>query len=175
MRVAAPRDGDALRAELREAVAHDGPSAVRFPKADVGPALAALDRIGTADVLRRGSSVLIVAVGACAAAACAAADELCRGGVAATVVDPRWLLPVDDALVAAAAGYDLVVTVEDNGGHGGYGDVFARALRSAGVATPLRTAALAQRFLPHGSRGAILTEHGLDGPGIAATVRSALA
>jgi 1-deoxy-D-xylulose-5-phosphate synthase len=173
MRVAAPRDGDALRAELREAVAHDGPSAVRFPKADVGPALAALDRIGTADVLRRGSSVLIVAVGACAGAACAAADELCRDGIAATVVDPRWLLPVDSALVAAAAGYDLVVTVEDNGGHGGYGDVFARALRAAGVATPLRTVALAQRFLPHGSRGAILTEHGLDGPGIAATVRSA--
>ena len=174
MRVAAPRDGDALRAELREAVAHHGPSAVRFPKADVGPALAALDRLGTADVLRRGSSVLIVAVGACAAAACAAADDLCRTGVAATVVDPRWLLPVDDALVAAAAGCDLVVTVEDNGGHGGYGDVFARALRDAGVATPLRTVALAQRFLPHGSRGAILSEHGLDGPGIAATVRSAL-
>jgi len=174
MRVAAPRDGDALRAELREAVAHDGPSAVRFPKADVGPALAALDRIGTADVLRRGSSVLIVAVGACAGAACAAADELCRDGIAATVVDPRWLLPVDSALVAAAAGYDLVVTVEDNGGHGGYGDVFTRALRAAGVATPLRTVALAQRFLPHGSRGAILTEHGLDGPGIAATVRSAV-
>jgi 1-deoxy-D-xylulose-5-phosphate synthase len=125
-------------------------------------------------VLRRGSSVLIVAVGACAAAACAAADDLCRTGVAATVVDPRWLLPVDDALVAAAADYDLVVTVEDNGGHGGYGDVFARALRDAGSATPLRTVALAQRFLPHGSRGAILSEHGLDGPGIAATVRSAL-
>jgi 1-deoxy-D-xylulose-5-phosphate synthase len=174
MRVAAPRDGDALRALLREAVAVDGPTAVRFPKSDVGPPVPAVDRLGGCDVLRRGTSVLVVAAGACGAAACAAADELAATGVDVMVVDPRWLLPVDPALVAAAGDRELVVTVEDNGGHGGYGDAFARALRAAGVSAPLRTLSLAQRYLPHGSRGAILSEHGLDGPGVAAAVRATL-
>ena len=84
-----------------------------------------------------------------------------------TVADPRWLLPLDPALVAAAADYACVVTVEDSGAQGGYGDNFARALRAAGIATPVRSMALPQRFIPHGPRGSILADHHLDGAGIA--------
>jgi 1-deoxy-D-xylulose-5-phosphate synthase len=174
MRVAAPRDAAGLRALLREAVSYsDGPSALRFPKADVAADLPALGRVGEADVLRQADDpeLLIIAVGAMAQAALAAADELDLGGVRTTVVDPRWLLPVDPAMVREAARYRRVATVEDNGCHGGFGDAFARAMRCAGVDTPLQTIALPQRFLAHGSRGAILAAQHLDGPGIAATLR----
>ncbi|HEY2947492.1 MAG TPA: 1-deoxy-D-xylulose-5-phosphate synthase [Micromonosporaceae bacterium] len=177
MRVAAPRDGNQLRLQLREAIDHvDGPSALRFPKADVGPELPAVGRLGSADVLCRADAadLLLIAAGATATPALAAAEELRRAGHAATVVDPRWLLPVDPALVAAAAGHEHVVTVEDNGEHGGYGDAFARAVRAAGATVPMRTLALPQRFLAHGSRGGILSGQGLDGPGIAAAVLGAL-
>ena len=174
MRVAAPRDAAGLRALLREAVSYsDGPSALRFPKADVAADLPALGRVGEADVLRQADDpeLLIIAVGAMALAALAAADELDLGGVPTTVVDPRWLLPVDPALVREAARYRRVATVEDNGCHGGFGDAFARAMRCAGVDTPLQTIALPQHFLAHGSRGAILAAQHLDGPGIAASLR----
>jgi 1-deoxy-D-xylulose-5-phosphate synthase len=177
MRIAAPRDGRRLGELLREAVEHaDGPTALRFPKAEVAGDLPATGRLGGADLLRAAADpdVLIVAVGPMAGAALAAADELAGQGIAASVADPRWILPVDPALVRAASGYRLVVTVEDNGEHGGYGDAFARAARNAGVDLRLRTLALGQRFLPHGERRAMLAAQGLDGPGIAESVRSAL-
>ncbi|GIF73876.1 1-deoxy-D-xylulose-5-phosphate synthase [Asanoa siamensis] len=211
MRVAAPRDGEQLRLLLREAVAHHGPAALRFPKADVGPALAAVGKLGTADVLRWGPAggrrpgsapgglfragtdhvpasggmrdttvgvaadgVLILAIGPLGAPALVAAERLSLDGVPVTVADPRWLLPVDPELVAAAAAYRLVVTVEDNGAHGGYGDAVSRALRSAGVRVPVRSLALPQRFLAHGSRSAILTARGLGAESIADAVRREL-
>jgi 1-deoxy-D-xylulose-5-phosphate synthase len=177
MRVAAPRDGERLRSLLREAVDHaGGPSAVRFPKAEVAGEIPAIGRLGEADVLRADpdADVLIVAVGALADAALDAADTLAADGVRVTVADPRWLLPVDPALVLAAGQHRLVVTVEDNGVHGGYGDAFARAVRSAGLTTGLRTLGLTQEFLQHGDRKAMLAAQGLDCAGIAGAVRQAL-
>jgi 1-deoxy-D-xylulose-5-phosphate synthase len=178
MRVAAPRDGDQLQRQLREAVAiSDGPTAIRFPKADLADPLPAVAHLGTTDILRGdpdGGDVLIIAVGATAAAALSAADRLDDAGVTVTVADPRWILPIEGALVRAAASFRRVITVEDNGVHGGYGDAYARAVRAATIATPIRSIGLPQRFLPHGARGAILTEQALDGPGIAAAALAAL-
>jgi 1-deoxy-D-xylulose-5-phosphate synthase len=188
MRVAAPRDGDRLRALLREAVDHrEGPSAIRFPKAEVSGQIPAVGRLGeltsragktsgTADILRTqpGAEVLILPVGPLAEVALEAADELARSGTGVTVVDPRWIVPVDPALVEAAGRYRLVVTVEDNGVTGGFGDGFARAARAAGVRVDVCTLGLRQNFLPHGSRGGLLAEQGLDGMGIVAAVKEAL-
>jgi 1-deoxy-D-xylulose-5-phosphate synthase len=181
LRVAAPRDAGTLRSLFAEAVDDaDGPTALRFPKGRVGPPLPAVDRWGRADVLREaapdpaGPPVLIVAVGAMATTALAAAADLGRAGVPVTVVDPGWLLPVDTALVAAAARHRLVVTVEDNGVAGGYGDAFARALRAAGVGTELLTLGLPQRFLPHGDRDQVLSGQGLDVTGVVTRVCEAL-
>jgi 1-deoxy-D-xylulose-5-phosphate synthase len=176
MRVAAPRDAGTLRAELQEAVAWShGPTALRFPKADVAPDVDAVGRIGSADVLRTSErpDVLMISIGAMAGSVLAAADELADAGVAVTVADPRWLLPIDPDLVREAARYDRVVTVEDSGEHGGYGDAFARALRASGAPTRVQTIGLAQRFVPHGSRSSILVAAGLDASGIAASVRAA--
>jgi 1-deoxy-D-xylulose-5-phosphate synthase len=177
MRVAAPRDADRLRALLREALDHaDGPSAIRFPKAEVSGQLPAVGQMGGAEVLRAdpGAEVLILPVGPLAEVALEAAGELARSGTPATVVDPRWIVPVDPALVAAAGRHRLVVTVEDNGVAGGFGDGFARAARAAGLRVDICTLGLRQDFLPHGSRGGLLAEQGLDGMGIVAAVKEAL-
>jgi 1-deoxy-D-xylulose-5-phosphate synthase len=178
MRVAAPRDAETTRALLAEAVADDeGPTAVRFPKGRVGPSLPALGRVGSADLLTPPgvpAEVLLLGAGPMAATALGAAQELTAAGVPAAAADPRWLLPVDPALVAAAAGFRLVVTVEDGGVSGGFGDAVARALRDARAATAVVTLGLPQRFLEHGEREVLLAAAGLDVAGVVRRVREAL-
>jgi 1-deoxy-D-xylulose-5-phosphate synthase len=178
LRVAAPRDATRLRELLREAVADSrGPTALRYPKAEIGADLPAVASLGAADVLlaRDRAEVLILAVGPLGQVAVEAARRLERTGVAATVVDPRWVLPIDPDLVAATHGYRLVVTLEDNGCAGGYGDAFCRALRSSSSDTDVLTLGLAQAFVAHGERSDILAQHGLDADGVVAAVTARLA
>ena len=173
LRLAAPRDGTNLRELLREAVGvSDGPTAIRFPKGAVGSDVPAVGRIGHCDVLRadRESVGLLVPVGPMAATCLAAADELAAHGVPVTVVDPRWLAPLDPSLVKLAAGHPHVLTVEDATATGALGARLAQALAAAGAPTRAATFALPPRFLPHGSRADILRAHGLDAAGITTAV-----
>lgn len=173
MRVAAPRDGARLREELAEALeVDDGPTAIRFPKGDVGEDVRALERRGCVDVLAApaeglSDDVLIVAVGAFAAMALAIAERLRNQGIGVTVVDPRWVLPVPAEVVSLAAGHKLVVTLEDNGVHGGVGSAVSGALRRAEIDVPCRDAALPQEFFAHASRGEVLGAVGLTEQNIA--------
>jgi 1-deoxy-D-xylulose-5-phosphate synthase len=164
IRIAAPRDASRLRSLLREAVAvSDGPTVVRFPKGAVCADLDAVDRVGGLDVLRRegDEDVLIVAVGALAGLGVEIADGLVAQGIGATVVDPRWVVPVDDALPALAARHRLVAVVEDNGVVGGVGTQVAAALAAAGVPVPVRSFGIPQRFIDHAARAEVLEEIGL--------------
>ena len=171
MRVAAPRDATTLRQELREALQwEEGPTALRFPKASVADDdILALDRVGGMDVLRRdeGADLLIVSVGALAPLALDVADRLRAQGVPVTVVDPRWVLPVDASLPALAAAHSLVAVIEDSGSHGGIGDAVARELRVRRVDVTVQTFALPQRFLDVGTRAAVLKREGLSAQEIA--------
>ena len=127
MRVAAPRDGARLREELGEALEiGDGPTAIRFPKGAVGEDIPAVERISGVDVLARpadglGDDVLLIAVGSFASMALKVAERLRNQGIGVTVVDPRWVVPVPEALMPLAETHKLVVTVEDNGVRGGVG------------------------------------------------------
>ncbi|MET9181527.1 1-deoxy-D-xylulose-5-phosphate synthase [Kitasatospora aureofaciens] len=172
LRLAAPRDAEQLRAQLREAVeVRDAPTVVRFPKGNVGPAVPAVERIGGTDVLLRtgpAPEILLLAVGSTASACLDAARLLLTEGFTATVVDPRWVKPVDPALPELAAAHRLVVTVEDNGRTGGVGSAVSQALRDADVDVPVRVLGLPQEFLGHAARGEILEEAGLTGTGVAA-------
>jgi 1-deoxy-D-xylulose-5-phosphate synthase len=167
MRVAVPRDGTRLAELLREAVAvADGPTALRFPRGNAPEDLPSVGRLGSMDVLRQpeeGSSgdVLLIGAGPMAAVCAQAADRLADQGIGVTVVDPRWVKPLDEALAGAAAHCRLVVTVEDNGRVGAVGDAVARLLRDHDVDTPVRTFGLAQEFLEHGERGELLEDQGL--------------
>jgi 1-deoxy-D-xylulose-5-phosphate synthase len=179
MRVAAPRDATRLRDLLREAIDCDeGPTALRFPKASVADNdIDTVDRIGAMDVLRRDddADVLVVSVGAMAALALEVAERIAAQGVGVTVVDPRWVLPVDGALPALAAAHALVVTLEDNGRAGGVGDAIARELRARSITTPVQNVALPQEFLPTGRRDALLRELGLSAQEVARAVVESVA
>jgi 1-deoxy-D-xylulose-5-phosphate synthase len=164
LRLAAPRDEATLREELREAVeVTDGPTVVRFPKGSLPPDIPALERRGGLDVLRRGNrpDVLVVAVGSLVPMCLAAAERAADHGIEVTVVDPRWVLPVAPALVDLAAGYRLVVTVEDCGRAGGVGTTLTQALQDREIDVPVRSMGLPQRFFPQGSRGQVLADAGL--------------
>lgn len=167
IRVAAPRDGARLRAELGEALAvNDGPTAIRFPKGDVGEDIPAVQRRDGVDVLAVPATglthdVLLVAVGSFAKMALAVAELLRSQGIGVTVVDPRWVLPVPEALADLARDHKLVVTVEDNGLHGGIGSSVSAALRHAEIDVPCRDVGVPQQFQDHASRGEVLAEVGL--------------
>ncbi|MDH6578268.1 1-deoxy-D-xylulose-5-phosphate synthase [Kitasatospora sp. MAP5-34] len=184
LRLAAPRDADQLRAQLREAVeVDDAPTVVRYSKGVVAAPVPAVGRIGGMDVLRESTEatdghradVLIVAVGSMAATGLETADLLAAQGITSTVVDPRWVKPVDAALPGLAAEHRVVVTIEDNGRAGGVGSAISQALRDAGVDVPLRDFGIPQEFLDHATRDQILAEIGLNAPAIARQITALVA
>ncbi|MFI5772602.1 1-deoxy-D-xylulose-5-phosphate synthase [Streptomyces sp. NPDC051658] len=178
LRLAAPRDAGELRVQLREAVAvDDAPTVIRFPKESVGEPVPAIGRIGAMDVLHRAQDpdVLLVAVGVLAPVCLKAADLLTGAGVRCTVVDPRWVKPVDEELPPLAARHRLVAVVEDNSRAGGVGSAVGQALRDAGVDVPLRTFGIPEQFLAHGKRAEVLADIGLTPVEIAGRISAALA
>ena len=170
LRIAAPRDGSQLRALLREAVTvDDAPTVLRFPKGAVADDIPALDRVGGCDVLVRegDQDVLVVSVGAMAATCLDVAARLAEQGIGVTVVDPRWVKPVDPGILDLARQHRVVVTVEDSGRVGGCGATLGLALADAGITTPLHVAGIAQEFLEHGKRANLLTQLGLGAQDLA--------
>ncbi|WP_442893288.1 1-deoxy-D-xylulose-5-phosphate synthase [Aquipuribacter sp. SD81] len=166
LRVAAPRDAVTLRAELREAVdvAH-APTVLRFPKGALGEDVPAVATEGPTDVLRAPTGdrpdVLLVAVGAMAPVCLEAAERLAAHGVDCTVVDPRWVKPVDDSVVALARRHRLVAVVEDSGRVGGVASAVREALAVADVDRHVEGFGLAQEFHDHMSRAQLLERCGL--------------
>jgi 1-deoxy-D-xylulose-5-phosphate synthase len=170
LRIAAPRDGTRLRELLWQAVGiDDGPTVLRFPKGAVPDDVPAVDRVGGCDVLVRTGEpdVLVVAVGAMATTCVEVASRLAGQGIGVTVVDPRWVKPIDPVLIDLARQHRLVVSVEDNGRVGGVGATLGLALADARVTTPLHVAGIAQEFLPHGSRSELLADLGLSAQDVA--------
>jgi 1-deoxy-D-xylulose-5-phosphate synthase len=181
LRIAAPRDAARVAELLNEAVAvSDGPTVVRFPKGTVGGEAEAVARLGAMDVLYEPAAgvardVLLAGAGPMAVTCVQTAARLADQGIGVTVVDPRWVKPLDPALAGAAAAHRLVVTVEDNGLVGGFGDAVCRLLRDAGTTTPVQTYGLPQRFLTHAKREEILDEAGLVPQHLARRITEAVA
>ncbi|KZS61549.1 1-deoxy-D-xylulose-5-phosphate synthase [Mycobacterium ostraviense] len=173
IRVAAPRDATRLREELGEALdISDGPTALRFPKGDVGEDISALERRAGVDVLAvpadgLNHDVLLVAVGPLASMALAVAKRLHTQGIGVTVIDPRWVLPVSDGVRELAVQHKLLVTLEDNGVNGGIGSAVSAALRRAEIDVPCRDVGLPQEFFDHASRGEVLADLGLTDQDVA--------
>ncbi len=174
IRIAAPRDALTLREELGEAVGiKDGPSVVRFPKGNVVESIPALRRMGDGvDVLWEDAShdVLLVAVGAMATLALDVAKRLNAAGIGATVVDPRWVIPVASSIVDFARDHRIVVSIEDGIRVGGVGTRIRQELRHAGVDTGVDELGLPDEFLEHDTRGNILARVGLTSDSIAAKI-----
>jgi 1-deoxy-D-xylulose-5-phosphate synthase len=181
MKIAAPRDAKRIAELLNEAVeVSDGPTVIRFPKGDVGGEVEAIAKLGDMDVLQTPAAglaedVLLAGAGPMALMGLEIADRLAGHGIGVTVVDPRWTKPVDEALTGAARRHRLVVTVEDNGRVGGFGDAVARLLRDHDVDVPVKTFGLPQEFLPHGTRKEVLDEAGLTSQQLALQITEAVA
>ncbi|MGO4601408.1 1-deoxy-D-xylulose-5-phosphate synthase [Terrabacter sp. 2YAF2] len=166
LRLAAPRDGEQVRKQLREAVdVSDGPTVIRFPKGDVADPLTAVRSIGDVDVLFENAGdevdLLVVGVGAFAGLATEAGEKIAAHGRTVRVIDPRWVIPVSDDVVALARRAGAVAVVEDNLVSGGVGAAVTLALREADVDVRVHTYGIPKRFLEHASRGQILEELGL--------------
>jgi len=168
--VAAPRDATRVVSLLRACLARtEGPSFLRFPKANVGPDMDAIETVGGVDVLARGErpDVLLVSVGAMAETALNVAKRAAAQGIDVTVVDPGFVLPFDPALLDLARDHHLVATLEDGVRVGGVGSRLALELADAGIRTPIRTFGLQAAFLEQGTREGILSEQGLSDQAIA--------
>ncbi len=181
LKIAAPRDASRIAELLNEAVAvSDGPTVLRFPKGSVGAEVEAVGKVGGADLLGRpaagaGEDVLLIGAGPMAVTCVQAATRLADHGIGVTVVDPRWTKPVDPAIADAAARHRLVVTAEDNGVVGGFGDAVARLMRERGVDTPVQSFGISQQFLEHGERAELLEDLGLSAQALARGITEAVA
>ncbi len=170
IRVAAPRDEATLQTEFGEALEHEtGPTVVRIPKGKVPDQIRALRRIGGVDVVAElGTDVLVVAIGSMVAVAVEAAEVLHNRGILATVVDPRWVLPIPTELVDLSKGFNRVVTVEDGLTSGGVGEAIRATVDSADVLV----LGIPRKFLAHASRNQILEELGLTCSGLVDAVEN---
>jgi 1-deoxy-D-xylulose-5-phosphate synthase len=174
IRLAAPRDSTRLREELAEAVlVDDGPTVLRFPKGSTGVEFDALERLSDGvDVLLRSTQqdVLIVTVGPMAGMGLDVAERLAAQGIGATVVDPRWVVPVPQSIIELAGEHRIVVSIEDGIRVGGIGTRIRQDLREAGVDTAVTELGLPDEFLDHGTRAEILERVGLTPQHIARDV-----
>jgi len=165
IRIAVPRDAARLREELQEAVAvDDAPTVIRFPKGAVSPELPAVERLHDGvDVLVRSDAddVLLIGIGPMAHTAVDVAERLRAQGIGATVVDPRWVVPVQPSIVELAASHRLVITIEDGIRVGGIGTRVRQVLREAGVDTAVDELGVPDEFIDHASREQILDQAGL--------------
>ncbi len=178
MTVFAPSAAEEVEPMLRTALELPGPSTIRFPK--TAPRHIAPEAVGSglrAQQLRAGDgSVCLLGVGKSVGACLTAADELADEGIDVTVWDVRVVSPPDVAMLADAGRHRLVVTAEDGVRHGGAGsfllDAMAAQVESSGLPTPAtRLLGVPRQFLAQGRADDILASLGLDGAGIAESVR----
>ena len=179
MTVMAPKDENELRRMLITALSLDGPAALRYPRGtaagvpltdDVQPL-----PLGKGEILREGGDVCFLAVGSMTANALQAAELLAADGIAAEVVNMRFVKPLDRELLLEAAGHvKLLVTVEENVLAGGFGSAVLECLADAGRTVPLLRLGIPDRFVPQGDRSLLWEECGLLPYQMAARVRERL-
>jgi 1-deoxy-D-xylulose-5-phosphate synthase len=177
MTVSAPSDPDEMRRLLATGLRHNGPFTLRYPRGGA-PACEHMPmepvEVGRMRVLRDGGEVALVAVGKMVGVAQQAADRLLAAGVRASVVDARFVKPIDPDLAPLAARHRAVVTIEDGTVRGGFGSGVLELLATAGVAAPVRVMGLPDRFVEHGAPATLLSGFGLDAEGVAGAARALL-
>ncbi len=172
MLVMAPADENECRKLLSTGFHHPGTAAIRYPRGGgpgvaIEPGLDALP-IGKAEMRRSGHGIALLAFGCALAPAEAVGAEL-----DATVVNMRFVKPLDEALVLELARtHDALVTLEDNVVAGGAGSAVGELLAAHGVEIPLLQLGLPDRFLQHATREELLAEAGLDAEGVRRSIQA---
>ena len=166
MIVMAPADENECRQMLTTGFRSGGPAAVRYPRGR-GPGVAVepdLEElpIGKAEVRRHGHAIALLAFGGTVAPA-----EIVGAELGATVVNMRFVKPLDESLLLELArSHEALVTLEDNVVAGGAGSAVGELFAAHGIEVPLLQLGLPDRFLEHATREELLAEAGLDAGGI---------
>jgi 1-deoxy-D-xylulose-5-phosphate synthase len=176
--IMSPKDEHELRRMLMTALAHeDGPIVLRYPRG-TGLGVPLPDeiepvRIGEAEVLRRGGDVCVLAIGSMVAPAVVAADRLAAAGVESSVVNMRFVKPLDAAVLRMAFGeHKLVVVVEENAQAGGLGGAIMEWSQSHAPdpVTPVLSIGIPDDFIEHAARDSLLEQLGLNGETISTRI-----
>jgi 1-deoxy-D-xylulose-5-phosphate synthase len=168
----APKDENELRHMLYTAVHHPGPIAIRYPRGQgVGAAFSStLQKIplGQAEVLKEGDDLLILALGASVYPALDAAAQLDQQGLKDSVVNARFVKPLDENLILTlAARIGRVLTVEENVVAGGFGSAVLELLADKGLTeVAVKRLGIPDVFVEHGSPAILRQKYGLDAAGI---------
>ena len=172
----APKDENELRQMLKTALDHPGPAALRYPRGNglgvpIDDTFRALP-LGKGEILREGNDVLLVAVGDPVHAAMEAAECLAAAGIEATVINARFIKPLDvDLILTCARRIGRVVTVEDNVLQGGFGSAVLEMFQDNGFFPRCMVRlGLPDAFVPHGSQSIIRSLCGIDAAGIESAV-----
>jgi 1-deoxy-D-xylulose-5-phosphate synthase len=177
MTVMAPKDENELRHMLKTALdAVEGPVAIRYPRgAGIGASLTESLHtlpIGRGETIRSGSDVAILALGAMVLPAERAAELLAADGISASVVNARFVKPLDERLVLElAARCGAIMTVEENVRAGGFGSAVLELLTSRDMQLPTRILAVPDRVFEQASQGRLRELAGLTPAHIATAAR----
>ncbi|NTU71106.1 MAG: 1-deoxy-D-xylulose-5-phosphate synthase [Coriobacteriia bacterium] len=175
MMVLAPADEVELAEALRTAIAADGPVALRYPRG-AGSGLEMPQQpvawdAAQAQIRRKGTDVALLAVGRMVATAEDAADVLAAQGISASVINARWVKPLDYETVSwAAKSHRLLVTIEENTAVGGFGSGVLEALADMDVQVPVLRLAVPDCFVTHGAMAKLLADVGLTAEGVCGAV-----
>ena len=177
--LAAPKDEDELRRLLYTAVRHTGPFALRYPRGSaLGVAVSSPLRViplGEAEEIRNGSDVTILALGTMVSPALQAAQRLEDAGISSSVVNARFVKPLDEALILRAASVTgSIVTVEENSLEGGFGSAVLELLEEKGVSCRVKRLGVPDEFIEHGTQEELRAALSLDSTGIEKAVREFL-
>ena len=179
MVVLAPADEVELAEALHTALLAEGPVAIRYPRGagsnlEIPSIPATWDQ--KAQIRREGRDVALLAVGRMVIAAQKAADLLAAAGISASVVNARWVKPLDSEMVSAAASnHRLLVTIEENTAMGGFGSAVCETLADLGLYSPVLRLAIPDCFVAHGAMNRLLADVGLTPEGVFAAVQARLA
>lgn len=179
--IMAPKDENELRHMLKTAVDYNGPASVRYPRgsgvgAPFDEEIKSLE-IGKAEILREGADVAILGIGSEVGYCMKAAEKLASDGVSATVVNARFVKPLDQELILALArSHGSIVTVEDHYLMGGFGSAVMELLEEKKIEN-VRVLRLAfpDRLIEHGPQSLLLAKYGLDADGIYSQVKNFVA
>ncbi|HMN01968.1 MAG TPA: 1-deoxy-D-xylulose-5-phosphate synthase [Geobacter anodireducens] len=181
MTLMAPKDENELRHMLKTAVSHDGPIALRYPRgAGYGIPLDQELReipIGTGETLAEGDDVAIIAIGITVLPALEAARTLAEKGIRATVINARFVKPLDrDLILRAARRTGCIITAEENALQGGFGSAVLELLADEGMTgVRVKRLGIPDRFVEQGPQPQLRADLGIDAAGIAAATEAFLA
>ncbi len=178
--VMAPKDDLELKAMLELALKHNGPSAIRYPRGKVQPSAishqpSAFD-IGKGEILKEGSDMALIAIGNAVYPALATADRLGKEGIKASVINARFIKPLDEELILTMASKTKrIITVEENMIAGGFGSAVLEYLNSVDIPDiKIKILGIPDEFVEQGSQAILRKKYGIDEEGIYQTCKAFL-